>query len=205
MIITFAHTKGGVGKSTLAWHFIYLLKLLGFKVKLIDLDFQQTLYFVNQIRAAAKLDTVEVLQCSSSAELINIFESTKEDEILIVDVGGFDNDINRTAISWADKIIVPISSSVTEVLGFKTFEKILEEIDNPFINIVLNNIHHKTKNFDVITEAIGDNPNFKLLDTVIRRNNGFATPMGYGKTIFDTENIQLQEQIKELYHELKLH
>jgi len=141
MIITIAHTKGGVGKSTLAWHIIFMYLLMGKRVKVIDLDFQQTTYFLNQIRVSSGLDGIEVEQPQDVEELISLLENYDED-IVIVDIGGFDNDINRTAISYADKILVPISNSVTEVLGFKTFEAILEDIttkhlDYPFVNVVL--------------------------------------------------------------------
>ena len=46
MIITVAHTKGGVGKSTLAWNLAHSLLEKGEKVTIIDLDFQQTLFFI---------------------------------------------------------------------------------------------------------------------------------------------------------------
>jgi len=202
MILTVAHTKGGVGKSTLAWNIANCLINEGKKVKIIDLDFQQTIFFINHIRKDTGLENIEVLQCTSTSELIDLFENYNDDEILIVDVGGFDNDINRTAISWADKIIVPISNSVTEVLGFKTFEAILEEIDNPFIHVVLNNIHPLTKNFDVITAAIGDNPKITLLDTIIRNRKIYKETLGFGKSVFDTSDQVAMNEIKGLCDEL---
>ena len=44
MIITIAHTKGGVGKSTLAWNLAHSLKATGKIVRIVDLDFQQTFF-----------------------------------------------------------------------------------------------------------------------------------------------------------------
>lgn len=199
MILTVAHTKGGVGKSTLAWNIAHSLKNDGKKVTVVDLDFQQTLFFINQLSDESILD---VLQPQSIEELIEIFENYEDNEIIVVDIGGFDSDINRTAMSWADKIIVPISNSVTEVLGFKTFEEILKEIDNPFIYVVLNNIHPLTKNFDVITEAIGDNPNIKLQNTVIRNRKIYKDTLGFGKSVFDTKDEAAKAEIKGLCDEL---
>ncbi len=113
MIITIAHTKGGVGKSTLAWHLAHSFE--NKQVKIIDLDFQQTLYFVNIISG----DTLNVLQPLSVDELINELEAVAPDDICIVDVGGFDSDINRAAIEHSDRIVIPISESITEVLGLE--------------------------------------------------------------------------------------
>ncbi len=204
MILTIAHTKGGVGKSTLAWHIIFMLIALGKKVRVIDLDFQQTTYFLNQIRLSSGLDGIDVEQPQSIEELIHIFETYTED-IIIVDIGGFDNDINRTAISYAHKILVPISNSVTEVLGFKTFEAILKDIEAPAIDVVLNNIHPLTRNFDVITEAIGNNPQINLLKSIIRNRKIYKDTLGTGKSIVDVSDEVAKNEFKELIDELTSH
>ncbi len=204
MILTIAHTKGGVGKSTLAWHIIFMLIALGKKVRVIDLDFQQTTYFLNQIRLSSGLDGIDVEQPQSIEELIHIFETYTED-IIIVDIGGFDNDINRTAISYAHKILVPISNSVTEVLGFKTFEAILKDIEAPAIDVVLNNIHPLTRNFDVITEAIGNNPQINLLKSIIRNRKIYKDTLGVGKSIVDVSDEVAKNEFKELIDELTSH
>jgi chromosome partitioning protein len=202
MIITIAHTKGGVGKSTLAWNLAHSIKARGEKVTIVDLDFQQTLFFINGIR---EQDDIEVLQPQSGSELIEIFEEYHG--YLIVDVGGFDNDINRIALSWADKIVVPISNSVTEVIGYKTFEAILEEIDNPFVNIVLNNIHPLTKNFSEIHKAIAAAEHTTLLKTIIRNRKVYKDTLGDGKSVFDSKSptsseAQAVEEIQGLCDEL---
>jgi chromosome partitioning protein len=200
MIITVAHSKGGTGKSTLAWNVAHSLKSDGKKVTIVDLDFQQTLFFINHIRVSTKLDSLDVVQPQSGDELIELFENY--DGHLIVDVGGFDNDINRIAISWADKVVVPIANSVTDVLGFKTFEAILQEIENPFINVVLNNIHPLAKNFDVITEAIGNNEQIKLQKSIIRNRKIYKDTLGVGKSVFDVKDNVAAGEIKRLCDEL---
>ena len=201
MTITVAHTKGGVGKSTLAWHLAHALKESGKSVTLVDLDFQQTLFFINQIREA---NDIEVLQPQTVQEVMNIlaFDKDKKTDFYIVDVGGFDSDLNRTAIDFSHKVIIPISESVTEVLGFKTFEGILGELvlkDTEF-NVVLNNIHPLTKNFDIIKEAIGEE--YKLLDSIIRTRKVYKSSLGQGKSVFETNNTTAQDEIRSLRDEL---
>lgn len=179
MIITIAHTKGGVGKSTLAWHLAHSFK--DQNVTIIDLDFQQTLQFIAYIGE----DPIEVVQPQDVAELLDAISQVKEDDICIIDVGGFDNDINRAAIAHSDKVLIPISESVTEVLGFKTFETILEEVDTRAeLNVVLNNIHPLTKNFDVIKKAVAGK-GIKLLNTVIRNRKVYRITLGHGLSVFN--------------------
>lgn len=196
MILVVGHTKGGVGKSTLSWNVAHALHAIGKKVKIVDSDFQQTLQFVNSLNENPE---IEILQPQTAVELLEIFENYEG--YLIVDLGGFDSDINRIAMSKADKILVPISSSVTEVIGFQTFKAILEDIETKEINIVLNNIHPLQKDFNDIEDVV-TGQNMKLLKTVIRSRKIYKDSLGFGKSVFDTGNKQAIEEIEGLRDEL---
>ena len=198
-IITVAHTKGGVGKSTLAWNLAHSLLGRGEKVTIIDLDFQQTLFFINAIAEMNEQQTIEILQPSSGSELLEIFANNHG--YMICDIGGFDNDINRLALSRADKILVPVSASVTEVIGFKTFEAILEDINATSINIVLNNIHPLQKDFTEIENAVKTN-GAKLLKTIIRSRKTYKDVLGLGKSVFTYNDLKAAAEIEELRDEL---
>lgn len=198
-VITVAHTKGGVGKSTLAWNLAHSLRVHGEEVKIIDLDFQQTLCFINAIADMNNEETIEVLQPQSGSELIEIIEEYHG--YLIIDVGGFDNDINRIALSRADKILVPISPSITEVIGFKTFEAIIEDINATSINMVLNNIHHAQKDFTEI-EKVVNKSGAKLLKTIIRQRKTYKDVLALGKSVFTYTDLKAREEIERLKDEL---
>jgi chromosome partitioning protein len=198
-IITVAHTKGGVGKSTLAWNIAHSLLIHGEKVTIIDLDFQQTLFFINAIAEMNEEQTIEILQPQTGSELLEIFASTHG--YIICDIGGFDNDINRLALSRADKILVPVSASTTEVIGFKTFEAILEDINATSINIVLNNIHPLQKDFTEIENAVKIN-GAKLLTTTIRSRKTYKDVLGQGKSVFSHTDLKAIDEIERLKNEL---
>lgn len=198
-VVTIAHTKGGVGKSTLAWNLAHSLRVHGEEVKIIDLDFQQTLCFINAIADMNNEETIEVLQPQSGSELIEIIEEYHG--YLIIDVGGFDNDINRIALSRADKILVPISPSITEVIGFKTFEAIIEDINATSINMVLNNIHPLQKDFTEI-EKVVNKSGAKLLKTIIRSRKTYKDVLALGKSVFTYTDLKATEEIERLKDEL---
>ena len=195
-IITIAHTKGGVGKSTIAWNLAHSLLQKEEKVTIVDLDFQQTLFFINSLSDNPKL---EVLQPQSASELIEIIDN--HNGYLIIDVGGFDSDVNRIAISRANKILIPISESVTEIIGFKTFESILDEIDATSINMVLNNIHPLQKDFTDVENAVKNN-NIKLLKTIIRQRKTYKSVLSVGNSVFESGDIKAIDEIKGLRDEL---
>lgn len=196
MTITVAHTKGGVGKSTIAWNLAHALLQDEKKVTIVDLDFQQTLFFINALSDEQK---IEVLQPESPSELLEIID--KHNGYLIIDVGGFDTDINRIAMSRANKILVPISESATEIIGFKTFEAILGEIEATSINMVLNNIHPLQKDFSNVEDAVAS-ANVKLLKTIIRQRKTYKTVLGLGKSVFESADLKAIEEMRGLKDEL---
>lgn len=198
MILTIAHTKGGVGKSTLVWHLAHSLH--GCRVAIVDLDFQQTLHYVN-LMAGGRFT---VVQPADSDGLIDwISSNAAQYDFVLIDVGGFDNDTNRTAIRYSHRVLIPISDSVTEVLGFETFKGILQTLDTSAdFHIVLNNIHPLTRNFDTIREAVSGT-NIRVCDTIVRNRKAYKTTMGNGKSIFDTlEGANARTEIEQLRDEL---
>ena len=198
-IITVAHTKGGVGKSTLAWNLAHALLRDDKKVTIIDLDFQQTLFFINAIAEMNNEATIEVLQPKTGSEFLEIIQD--HHGYLICDTVGVDNDTNRLALNRADKILVPLSTSPTEVIGFKTFEAILSDIDATSINIVLNNIHPLQKDFTEIENAVKIN-GAKLLNTIIRSRKTYKDVLGLGKSVFAYSDLKAIDEIKRLKDEL---
>ncbi|AXX89314.1 hypothetical protein CKA55_07365 [Arcobacter suis] len=198
-VITIAHTKGGVGKSTLAWNLAHSLHAAGEVVRIVDLDFQQTLFFINAIAEMNNEATIEVLQPQTGSELLEIIEENHG--YLIIDVGGFDSDINRIALSRADKILVPISPSITEVIGFKTFEAIIEDINATSINMVLNNIHPLQKDFTEI-EKVVNKSGAKLLKTIIRSRKTYKDVLALGKSVFTYTDLKARDEIERLKDEL---
>lgn len=129
MIICVAHSKGGVGKSTIATNLA-----VEFSAPLVDLDLQKSSYYFNNIRQAGglsplKIFLIPVKEEQREAELWKILKPYHGDKTahIILDCAGMDNDILRAALVFSDLILTPVSASQIELLGLENFLSILRE------------------------------------------------------------------------------
>ncbi len=124
-IIVFANEKGGVGKSTTAFHTCIALCNAGHKVAALDIDLRQlTLDRALNARTESARDyDVDLprprqilLAQSTEAELeTKIRMAQIECAFIIIDVGGHDSPIARRAIFMADTIVTPVNDSFIDL------------------------------------------------------------------------------------------
>jgi len=188
MIVVVAHTKGGVGKSTIAWNIATALNISQ-NIEVIDLDFQRTLTYINEYRA----EPLTVKSFNTKKEFEAYIRADNNKRISIVDVGGFDSEINRMAMIVADVIITPVSDANTELLGLKRFEKILKEISQAIgedikVNIILNDINPQKKNLNELKEYINKKELFTLFETVLRTRADYGKALDNGLGIIEYKN-----------------
>ncbi len=213
-IISFAHQKGGVGKSTLCFNVAAYLIEVGFKVRIADLDVQETATNLNLLREYNRLGIFDVQRATSNEELLNLFQNAENENIdfLCVDCGGFDADINRIAISLSDEIITPVSTRPIEIFGLGKFIKILDEIEEDAkkpicATVVINNIHPKLKDIQIITDLCNEQPNkITLAKSMVRARAAFIASTAIGASVFDRtyDAEQAQNEIKSVCKEIIL-
>lgn len=124
-IIVFANEKGGVGKSTLAFHTCAALAGAGNRVTGFDLDHrQQTLAqsLANREATARSLGLAlpmprhAVIRQQSGALLCQeIARVGWNCDFIVIDVAGHDSAIARRAIALADTLVTPINASFIDL------------------------------------------------------------------------------------------
>lgn len=202
-IIVVAHQKGGVGKSTVAANLaVELSKKTALNV--VDLDTQKSLSYFNSLRHNSGLKSFNITAVDSSDELKKLIN--KNEETLLVDVGGFDSDINRIAMLGADLIITPVSDSGVELVGLLAFRKILREIrkhrPDLVANVLLNRIHPSaTTSLDNINNFINDNCEFERLNTILRDRVEYKHAFDAGKSVVEL-NGRAAKEVQELTKEV---
>ena len=124
-IITVANEKGGVGKSTVAFHLAVALADTGHKVLALDLDRRQqslTRAFTNRGGTAKRLGVRLplprhlLLQNQSGAGLCQEISRVGWDcDFVVIDAAGHDSSIARRAIALADLLVSPVNSSFVDL------------------------------------------------------------------------------------------
>ena len=153
-IIVFANEKGGVGKSTSAFHTTIALCNAGESVAALDVDLRQlTLHRALWARMESATEYGVTLPGPEQIMLAQQNEHELEEKLrmarirhsfIIIDVGGHDSPIARKAIFMADTIVTPVNDSFIDLdmLGridprsgeFKTlgnFARLVEHLKEP--------------------------------------------------------------------------
>ena len=202
MIITVAHSKGGVGKSLLAWHLA-----IGMKIPIVDLDFQKTLVYTNNLRKLNDKKQLEIIQPESPEKFIELIKSWSEDKDIIIDVGGFDSNLNRIALYVSDLILTPAVDRVTEMAGLHKFHNILKELSkkmkvNIKANVLLNDVSPSAKDFSIIENLVDNLEHFELMSTVIAHRADYYKSMEEGSGVTELKKGKAKKEIKKLIKEI---
>lgn len=191
-IITIAHQKGGVGKSTVASNLAVEFSKK-YQTSVLDLDVQRSL---SAFAASRREDMgkINVLPYpSSSADLMAVIDAHTTG-VLLIDTAGYDIDIQRIAMFGSDLIITPVSDSPTELHGLSVFAKAVAAVrasgSDLKASILLNRVHpFAGKSLDeLLTDIVNSSPDeFEAMGAVLRDRKAFKEAYFYGMSVKEYE------------------
>ena len=124
-IIAFGNEKGGVGKSTLAFHTAVALAYRGHAVLAIDLDrrqqslarsFEKRGATARALRKRLPQPRYTVLHHQSTEQLLaEARRIAPQADVIIIDCPGADTAMERRAIALADVLVTPVNNSFTDL------------------------------------------------------------------------------------------
>jgi chromosome partitioning protein len=147
-VITFANEKGGVGKSTQAFHCAVTLAHRGMKVLVVDCDRrQQSLHrfleardgTARALKVALPRPSHVVLEKQSGALLTQEIERLGRGcDFVLIDLAGQDSPTARRAIALADTVVTPVNCSPTDLDALGRVNPITHRFQQagPFAEIV---------------------------------------------------------------------
>jgi len=196
-ILTVAHTKGGVGKSTILNQIVIFLLSLGFKIRVADCDPNKVTTFISKRRARnTKLKNFTSTVISTPQEL-EIFCNTPFDGITVIDTAGVDCALTRKSIELGTITVVPVAPVTTEFIGFGTFKAVVSKlkVSNSRIKVVLNQVHTRAKDFQDFKTA-AKSP-FDFFDTALPRLTDFDNSLAQGTGVTELPKVK-HPKTKEL-------
>lgn len=126
-VITFATSKGGVGKSTLARNLAAHWINVGMKVAIIDADPQGSI--INRHDPEGPLKNLAVL-AEPEESVSGLIEDIKNQyDFVLVDTGGFRNRTTVRALVTSDLAIIPLKPSADDVAGALETHKLIMELN----------------------------------------------------------------------------
>ena len=206
-VITVAHQKGGVGKSTIALNLAVELAKKH-PLSIIDLDYQKSLTIFNEHRKEQGLPELTILQAEDEKSLMQLIDNTEG--YILIDSGGFDSDLNRIALIGADLIITPLSNNLIEIYGLEAFKKILQELKEAGFStkahVLLNSVNPSaTKAIKEMQEYIANNSeSFAIFKTILRRRSLYAKSFEEGRSVVEIDpKSKAAQELQGLIQEIE--
>lgn len=189
MILTLGHTKGGVGKSTLALNIAIERLRAGIDTLLIDGDPRQTsVSKAIGIRADAgrrpAVPCIVLDDAKSLRQQVVLLKSKYQD--IVIDVGGKDSNALRAALTVTDALLLPIAPESVELWAIDDIVELIDEargINDFRVLAVLNRAKSVGRdNADTIA-VIREYPGIDLLPASVGNRGVFSSAFGRGQSV----------------------
>lgn len=188
MIIDVAHTKGGVGKSTIATNLAVEMH-----ADLLDLDTQNSSIGFSQLGPKRSIQFIRGQDLKTpDLDFVDTYKGSTEKN-LIIDSGGYDSDIVRLLLINSDLIITPVAASQVELMGLQNFDKVIhaakQVTDNINAYVLFNRVTRFQKNdLTLFKEYIlSDITDYKILDTQIGDRKAYKDAFAAGVSVCELD------------------
>lgn len=205
MMVVFANSKGGVGKSTLAVHCSVWLHDRGYKTALLDADKQRS----SSVWLAEAEPNVTVGLAATPEECVtNAQGLLQSHDFVIADAPGGLEDLSRTLLILADLAVFPISPSVLDVRSVVTATEVLRYAQSirggmPKGKIVLNKMRVRGRISNQLRSA-APTLGLEVALSVVRNLDAFCDAPQQGTVVsrLGRKAAQSAVELDELFKEL---
>jgi chromosome partitioning protein len=206
MILTLGHTKGGVGKSTLALNVAVERLRMGVDTLLIDGDPRQTsvskaIGIRADAGAAPAVPCIVLDDARSLRHQVGLLKAKYRD--IVIDVGGKDSNALRAALTVTDVLLLPVAPESVEIWALDDILDIVAEARglNDFRILAVLNRAKPTGRDNIDTLAvIGEYPDIELLPAALGNRGIFSSAFGRGQSVaeYRPQNRKASEELAAL-------
>jgi chromosome partitioning protein len=190
-IIAFVNQKGGVCKSTGAVHTADRFARQGKKVVLVDADAQQSSSLwvteLNESYPELRLSTVAIVDPEDLFDKLQ--KLTDEYDLVVVDGPAKSNEITKAILARCHLALIPCRESLVELRSSGDILRLIRQVRElrgnlPKAAIFLTQVKSGTVLLREAREALGDDPEIPLMETIIYDRQVFKDAPGQATTVF---------------------
>lgn len=197
MILVIGGIKGGSGKTTLATNLTVIQALTGKKVLLVDADEQKSASDWAEQRESSNIKTNWSTIQLSGKTIYSQLERLKDsyDEI-IIDVGGRDTTSQRSALTVADKYLVPFKPRSLDIWTLGLLKRLINEISsvNPKLQCfsIINQADARGSDNQDANQVISDCEELTSLHASIGNRKAFCNAASEGLGVVELKRLDKQ-------------
>ena len=203
LIITLAHQKGGVGKSTLSLNLYGYFSKNGYRAVLVDIDPQGSITAL--LNVFDESGSVNLIERNSFKNYAELEEKIADFDIVLIDTPPYLSKELYECLAISHFVLIPCKASPFDALAVvQTLEVIYEEQQkNSSLHsaIVLTMTVANTSLPQQIRESL-EKHNVPILNTEIRNRIAYARSLLFSGHVVNDEAKSAKEEIENLAQEI---
>ena len=206
-ILCVANEKGGTGKTTVAVNLGLIAVHEGQRTLLIDADPQASAFaFYERRRENEDLPTFQLVLKPSKNLHKDIQDLGKGFDLVLIDVGGRDSKVFRSALLASDYILIPVQPSQLDLWGLSNTLEVLEEAQvfkRLDAKVLLNMVPARARVTGEVMELLQET-NIPTFTTTLGYRVAFREAITQGLSILElAPKSKAAQEVKNLWKEVK--
>jgi chromosome partitioning protein len=203
IVITLAHQKGGVGKSTLSLNLYGFFAQAGHKCALVDIDPQGSITSLLQVFDEG--GKVEIIERNSFKNYSELEEKIKDFDIVLIDTPPYLSKELYECLALSNMVLIPCKASPFDALAVvQTIELIRAEqakSEGLIAAIVLTMTISNTSLPQQVRESLTVHE-IPILDTEIGNRIAYARSLLFSGSVVTDDTGKARDEITALAHEV---
>lgn len=207
-IIAFVNQKGGVGKTTGAVHAADHFAREGKKVAVVDADAQKSSsQWIAELKTSSPQLALSSLAIVNPEDLFDKLQKLAEEyDLVVVDGPAKSNEITKAILARCHLALIPCRESIVELRSSGDILRLIRQVRElrgalPKAVTYLTQVKNRTVLLREAQEALGEESDIPLMETIIYDRQVFKDAPGQAATVFGMSGKSARDAA-ELYDSL---